>query len=71
VVGVVLTGASQDGADGLLVIKQKGGITVIQDPDDASFPTMPKSALAHHCIDYVIPVSNMAALLLRLVCSSL
>jgi two-component system chemotaxis response regulator CheB len=67
VVGVILTGLGQDGADGLLTIKQHGGVAVIQDPDDAPFPSMPKSALAHDHIDYIIPVSNMAPVLIRLV----
>jgi two-component system, chemotaxis family, protein-glutamate methylesterase/glutaminase len=71
VVGVILTGSGQDGADGLLTIKQHGGVTVIQDPDDAPFPSMPESALAYDHIDYVIPLSNMAPVLIRLVSSSL
>lgn len=73
VVGVVLTGSGQDGADGLLTIKQYGGVAVIQDPQDASFPSMPLRALAavaHLHIDYVIPLSNIAPVLMRLVSSS-
>jgi len=73
VVGVVLTGFGQDGADGLLTIKRHGGVAVIQDPHDAPFPFMPQSALAlaHNHVDYVIPLSNMAPLLIGLVSSSL
>lgn len=73
VVGVVLTGSGQDGADGLLTIKQCGGVAVIQDPQGASFPSMPLcaiAAVAHLHVDYVIPLSNIAPVLIRLVSSS-
>ena|SRR5579864_3663108 len=70
VVGVVLTGFGQDGTDGLLAIKHHGGVAVIQDPHDALVPFMPQSALAHNHIDYIIPLSNMAPLLVCLVSSS-
>ena len=73
VVGVVLTGSGQDGADGLLTIKQSGGVAVVQDPQDASFPSMPLraiAAVAHHHVDYVIPLSEIAPVLIRLVSSS-
>lgn len=44
-VGVLLTGANQDGAEGLLAIQRKGGITIVQDPLEAQVSTMPQSAL--------------------------
>jgi two-component system, chemotaxis family, protein-glutamate methylesterase/glutaminase len=69
VVGVVLTGLGQDGAEGLLTIKQHGGVAVIQDPGDALFASMPESALAYTHIDFVLPLVNMAAFLVRLVSS--
>ena len=69
VVGVVLTGLGQDGAEGLLTLKQHGGVAVIQDPGDALFPSMPESALAYTHIDFVLPLVNMAAFLVRLVSS--
>lgn len=66
-IGVVLTGGLDDGSAGLRVVKQLGGIAVVQDPDDALFPSMPRSALHHVAVDFVVPVRDMAALLSRLV----
>jgi two-component system, chemotaxis family, protein-glutamate methylesterase/glutaminase len=66
VVGVILTGQLDDGTAGLLAIKQCGGIAVVQEPQDALFPSMPQSALRHVAIDYTVPLSELAALLVRL-----
>jgi two-component system chemotaxis response regulator CheB len=44
-IGILLTGANSDGAEGLKVVKEAGGITIIQDPDEAEFSTMPQAAL--------------------------
>ncbi|MCX0025405.1 chemotaxis protein CheB, partial [Salmonella enterica] len=43
---ILLTGANQDGAQGLAHVKQSGGITVVQDPDEARIAVMPRAALA-------------------------
>jgi two-component system chemotaxis response regulator CheB len=67
VVGIVLTGADDDGAAGLAAIKRRGGVAVAQDPDDALFRRMPESALGYADVDYCAPVGEMAALLARLV----
>lgn len=45
VVGILLTGSNEDGARGLKLIKDMGGITIVQNPEDADFDTMPLSAL--------------------------
>jgi two-component system chemotaxis response regulator CheB len=66
-IGVVLTGYLNDGSSGLRAIKQCGGITVVQDPDDAEVPDMPRHALAATQVDHVVPVADMAPLLRRLV----
>lgn len=63
VVGVILSGALHDGTDGLLAVKHRGGITVVQDPAEALFPSMPKYALEHAEIDYCLPLSGIGALL--------
>src|SRR6185437_4468707 len=66
VVGVVLSGALNDGTAGLRAIKRCGGLAVIQDPADAAVPDMPASARRHVDIDHVAPAAEMAALLTRL-----
>lgn len=65
-IGVVLTGNLDDGTAGLWAIKQLGGVAIVQDPDDAMFPSMPQSALDHVKVDHSVPVSDIARLLVRL-----
>jgi two-component system, chemotaxis family, protein-glutamate methylesterase/glutaminase len=66
VVGVVLSGALDDGTAGLAAIKQRGGIAVVQDPDDALFSDMPRSALEAVKVDYCLPAREIGPLLERL-----
>jgi two-component system, chemotaxis family, protein-glutamate methylesterase/glutaminase len=65
-VGVVLTGTLGDGASGLWALDQCGGITVVQDPNDAAFPDMPMNALNRLRPDYVITLAAMPKLLASL-----
>lgn len=66
VVGVVLTGALDDGTAGLRTIKERGGVAVVQDPKDALIPSMPESALEFVDVDYCLPLAKIGSLLARL-----
>ncbi|WP_437880114.1 chemotaxis protein CheB [Pseudomonas sp. LRF_L74] len=65
-IGVLLTGASQDGAAGLARIHRQGGLSIVQDPDEAQVPTMPEAALALHTPDHILRLRDIAALLAKL-----
>ncbi|HKR78698.1 MAG TPA: chemotaxis protein CheB [Nitrospira sp.] len=67
VIGVLLSGALDDGTAGLWEIKQRGGTTVVQDPREARHPDMPRNALEHVPIDHVVSVRGIAPLLAQLV----
>ncbi len=67
VTGVVLTGGLNDGTAGLFEVKQRGGMTVVQDPGDAEDPSMPRSALQHVAVDHCLPLRDIAALLVTIV----
>lgn len=63
VVGVVLTGELDDGTAGLWEIKRRGGITVVQHPEEAPYPSMPLSALREVEADYTVRTGEMGKLL--------
>ena len=62
VVGIVLSGNLNDGTAGLSRVKQSGGIALVQDPESALYPGMPRSAIDHVAVDHVLPVEDLAAL---------
>ncbi len=66
-VGVVLTGNLNDGTLGLLEIKRCGGVAIAQDPTDADYPEMPRSAAEHVALDYCLPLAEIPKLLVELV----
>jgi two-component system, chemotaxis family, protein-glutamate methylesterase/glutaminase len=66
VVGVVLTGNLDDGTAGLAAVKRHGGVAVVQDPAGADYPGMPASAVRNVDIDYVLPLAEIAGVLVNL-----
>lgn len=66
VVGVVLSGALNDGTAGLIEIKEQGGIAIVQDPKQAMFSGMPESAIKHAAVDYILPIADIASVLVNL-----
>ncbi len=58
---VVLSGADGDGAVGLKRIKERGGLTVAQDPEEAEHPSMPRTAIDTGMVDWVLPAAEMPA----------
>ena len=61
--GLVLTGANNDGAQGLARVKACGGLTAVQDPAEALHPTMPEAAIAATDPDFVLPLAGLRSLL--------
>lgn len=68
VIGVVLTGSLDDGTAGIISVKRRGGLAIIQDPSDAFCPDMPKSALRHlREADYVLSIEQLGHKLAKLI----
>jgi two-component system chemotaxis response regulator CheB len=65
-VGVILTGANSDGALGLAAVKQAGGVTIVQNPDTADTPSMPKAAIRATTVDHVLTLAQIAPFLASL-----
>ena len=57
--GVLLTGASADGAEGLATVKARGGKAIVEDPSTAECRTMPAAGLAATAVDYVLPLAKI------------
>lgn len=66
VIGVVLTGARDDGKVGMRAVKERGGIAIVQDPLEAPFPSMPLSVLQEIDVDYSLSVRDIPPLLSQL-----
>lgn len=63
-VAIVLSGVDSDGAIGIKHIKEQGGLALVQEPTEAEYDGMPRSAIATGMVDWVLPVPQMAARLL-------
>ncbi|WP_448518195.1 chemotaxis protein CheB [Rhodoflexus sp.] len=65
-VGILLSGANKDGAYGMACIKQKGGMTIVQDPNESTINAMPNAALAQTKIDLILKIDEIIEFLLEL-----
>ncbi len=66
-IGIVLSGALYDGSMGLLAIKTRGGMAIVQDPREASVDSMPRRAIERAAADHILPVAEIATALTDLV----
>lgn len=67
VMGIILSGILDDGTAGLYTIQRFGGLTIVQDPEDAQFPYMPENVLQYVHVDYTVSIAEMLPLIRRLV----
>jgi two-component system chemotaxis response regulator CheB len=67
VLGIILSGMLDDGTAGLVAIKRCGGVAMVQDPDEAAYPDMPRTALANAQVDYRLGIAGMGREIARLV----
>ena len=63
--GVILTGMLDDGTAGLQAIESCGGMTIVQDPSDAAYSSMPKSAIANVRVDRIVPLKEIPDILIE------
>jgi two-component system, chemotaxis family, protein-glutamate methylesterase/glutaminase len=66
-IGVLLTGMLDDGVAGLQAIQKAGGVTLVQDPEEAPYPELPSRALLAAAADRALPILGIAAALMELV----
>lgn len=62
-IGIILTGANNDGSRGLKRIKELGGLTIVQDPETAEVESMPRAAIQATVTDHILPLEEIAAFL--------
>ena len=70
VIGIILTGANEDGANGLARIKEVGGVAVVQDPEEAERRAMPDAAIAATVADAVLPLGEIGKFVYGLCCAT-
>jgi two-component system chemotaxis response regulator CheB len=63
VIGIILSGLMEDGTAGMIAIKKSGGTLIVQDPEEAEYPDMPKSVLGNTEVDYCVRLAAMGAIL--------
>ena len=69
-IGIILTGANNDGTKGVKRIKERGGMVIIQDPNTAESSYMPASAIAAIQPDYILELDQIGELLMKITLSS-
>ena len=69
VIGLILSGSLDDGATGLTAVKFRGGVTIVQDPEDALVGQMPQRAMEHSRPDYVLPADEIGRTIVKLITS--
>ena len=62
-IGIILTGASQDGAYGMKIIRELGGLTIAQNPLQAEFPFMPQAAIEFSNVELILSLEEIGRLL--------
>jgi two-component system chemotaxis response regulator CheB len=67
VIGIVLTGMLDDGTSGMASIKRSGGITIVQDPNEADYPDMPLSVLDNVKVDHTESLAKMGELIREII----
>ncbi len=65
-IGIILTGANQDGTHGAARIKELGGLIIVQDPETAEVETMPMSVIKHVQVDHILPLNGIGDFVNRL-----
>jgi two-component system, chemotaxis family, protein-glutamate methylesterase/glutaminase len=71
VIGVILSGALDDGAAGMVAIRVRGGVGIVQDPDEALHSSMPQAAIDAAIVDHVVPTTKIPDLLVEMVSEQL
>lgn len=71
VIGIIVSGALDDGVAGLWTIKNNSGLSIVQDPADADMPSMPQNALKEAPVDYCVPAADFPGVLQKLLTQKL
>lgn len=69
-IGVILTGANEDGAHGMSMIKKRGGLTIVQNPDSAQMKIMPAAAIQACRVDMILPLKDIGPFLVNINCNN-